>query len=776
MQKVSSAYKKQIKKVPFRNRSFAEVIVGIVNKEAQREVAVVKDIQYMDYSNFDLLFTRDDIVESEYATYELNYFRPDGSMSYVGSPYTNQGIVSKNFGENIKFDLGKEYTLAGLTITFGSKFPTQFNLLLDNQDPITINITDRRWEYVTPITTRYITIQPITYNRGTGRTRIESFKCGYYKLFRNNDLIGVSYDETISPISDELSQNGLTVKVENFGRKFDVELEKDLTRFFEVGQDVNVIFMYELDDGTLENVDLGNLSLKSWEIDSTTLILKGTSYINTLDDTCMIGEYSEEGKTLYDLAVEVFEDLGLTSGDYSIDTRMKNFTTHNPLPQLPHSQLLQILANAGQCAVLRDRKNMYKIIPTAFINDDDVQFNITDNGHTPNSTPNKIIDIENSVKTNYIADFSLNYFRIDGEMWFSGNDNQGYISSMLSNASGSYATNPRIEINVSKPLQFTGFTIDFIDAIPQLINISSYYNNEFVYSEDFEVNERQMPCQSDFGYCDKIVLTILKGSPNARVHIAQMLTPPIVFTFTTDRDVIGSPKAKIEDAIKFVELETTSYTPQESQEDAFKQEITIENGLDYSNWEVIFNSPIIPNKFYVNDVEITPISFTGQHCIVDLSSYAEDDVLDFRVSGKQLTTKNKTYRTQLKEKGLTNSYQNPMIDNDKLAKENLIWLGIYNSFDKEYTIQSRGYPELESNDLVGLEIPQLELTTGIRLTSQKITFDGGGLRGTNIGLRENVSYLNQKPKKAHTWQEVLDEYGNWQTVLDTGTWQYIYIN
>lgn len=735
MQPVSRAYKSQIKKVPFRNRSFAEVIVGVINKEAQEGVSFDETIEYMEYSNLISPLLKKAGVESEYATYEPNYFIPNGEMSFVGTPYTNQGAVEKDLGASITLDLGREYSLSGLTIDFGSNFLTKFNLVLDNET-ITIENDKKEWIYATPITTRFITIEPISFNGGgNDRLRIESFKCGYFKTFSNNEILSLDYEETISPISDELSQTGITLKTENFGRKYDVELESDLTKFFIVGQDVNANFGYELDDGTIEYLDLGNLSLKSWEIDSTTLILKGTSYINTLDDTCMIGEYSEEGKTLYDLAVEVFNDLGIRPESYIIDNRMKGYTTHNPLPQLPHSQILQILANAGQCAVLRDRNNMYKILPTGFVNSEDIQFTVTDNGHTPNSTPQKIINIEGA-KTNYIADYSQDYFRVTGEMYFTGNENQGYISNVLSDENGDFTVNPKITITINKAFQVLGWTFDFVDAIPKQMKITSYYNNQMVEEYTYDITQQKYRLDDPLGYCDKVEIEILKGSPNARVHIAEIMATPIVFEFTTEKDVIGSSKAKVEDIIKNVELEATMYEPQETTNEAYKEEITIEEGLDYSNWEVIFNSPIIPDQFFINNVEITPIAYTGQHCIIDLSSYTIDDVLDFRVSGKQLTTKTKTYRTQINEKGLTNTYQNPMIDNDLDAKSNLVWLGIYNNFNKTYTIQSRGYPELEANDLVGLEIPQLNKFATLRLVSQKITFSGGGLRGTNIARRE----------------------------------------
>ena len=744
MQIVSKEYAKQIKKVPLRNRSVASVIVGVINKEAQKQVAFDEtDNDFLFYSNLETPFKELDNPIVEYATYENNFFRVDGEMAYVSDTnYTNQGAVGETLMDGIKLDLGKEYKLAGLTIDFGTKYPTSIQITLDSEERIVTN--DKRvWIYTDSFTTRYITITPLEFVRGNvGRLRIENFKCGYYKEFGNNVLISVSYDETISPISDELSQNELTVKVENYGRKYDVEKENDLTKFFIVGQDINANFGYQLDDGTIEYVDLGNLSLSSWEVDSTTLTLKGTSYINTLDDTCMIGEYSASGKTLYALAVEVFTDLGLEEDEYKIDDRLKLFTTHNPLPQLPHSQLLQLIANAGQCVLMRDREGLYKIIPTAFLDPNDIEFTISDNGHTTDSTPSKIINLENSATTNYIADYSQDYFRVDEVMYWSDNDNQGYISSAVSDENGDFETNPQIIIETNKALQLTGWNIDFVGAIPEKVNITSYYNNVEVVSQDFDVISRDMSFQEQFGYCDKSVITILKGSPNARVHIATIKTPPLVFTFTSTRDVVGSSKAKIDDLIKNIELDTTIYTVEESTEEAFTTDIEIENGLDYSEWEVIFNAPIIPDQVKVNDAVITPLAITGQHCILDLSSFSEGDTVTVTVSGNQLSTKTKTYRTNINEKGVTNSYQNPLIDSDSLAKDNLTWLGIFNSYNKKYTIPNRGYPELEANDLVGLEIPQLNNLAAIRITSHKISFVGGALSGTDSGIRENIPYLN----------------------------------
>lgn len=772
MQKVTNAYATQIKKIPFRNRSFATVIVGVINKEAQKQVKFTDNTPLLFYSNKTSPFG-DGEVEIQYATYEKNFFRVDSNMCYTGrTQYIDNGVISEDIDGSITLDLGAEYNLAGLTVDFGNKYPIRFNLVLDNEIRLILN--DKKvWIYTESFTTRYITFVPKAFiNSTSARFRIERFKCGYYKEFTNNQILNIDYTEIVSPISEELSQNNLTVKVENFGRKYDVEKEDDLTRFFIVGQDINVEFGYQLDDTSIEYLDLGNMSLNEWEIDSQTLLLKGTSYINTLDDTCLIGEYSANGKTLYALAEEVFEDLGLEEKEYHIDERLKHYTTHNPLPVLPHSQLLQIISNAGQCSLIRGREGQYRIIPTAFLDKEDLIFTVV-GAHTEASTPEKIINLENSATTNYIADYSQDYFRVDGKMYWSTNDNQGYISQRVSDEYGKFGLPPTITITTNKPIQITGWTIDFVGAIPEIIDVISYYNDEQVYSNRFEVTSREFSFQGDFGYCDKTLITIPKGAPNARVHIASIKTPPIIFTFTTERDVVGSSKARIDELVKNVELETTTYTPSEDKAEAYKTTFKIENGYDYSNWDIQFSSCIIPNAITVNGNTTTPIALTGQHCIVDLSSYAVETEITLIVSGKQLTTTAKSYRRNINEKGITNSYQNPLVDNDEWAQDNLKWLGVYNKNNKHYTIPNRGYPELEVGDIVGLEIPQLDSLAAVRLTEHKISFSGGGLSGTDYGLRENITYFNKPPVPIkNKWSDVA-QIGKWSDVKEIGTWETI---
>lgn len=57
------------------------------------------------------------------------------------------------------------------------------------------------------------------------------------------------------------------------------------------------------------------------------------------------------------MALEVLESAGITDErEYYIDPYLKKIIVYNPLPVVSHAEALQIIANAGRCALREDRK------------------------------------------------------------------------------------------------------------------------------------------------------------------------------------------------------------------------------------------------------------------------------------------------------------------------------------------------------------------------------------------------------------------------------------
>lgn len=73
MYNVSQEYKDSMKK-PIRNHSYMKVALGLINQEAQASATVEDQSAYTEYSDFESLFTKNDIGNI-YATYEQDFLR-----------------------------------------------------------------------------------------------------------------------------------------------------------------------------------------------------------------------------------------------------------------------------------------------------------------------------------------------------------------------------------------------------------------------------------------------------------------------------------------------------------------------------------------------------------------------------------------------------------------------------------------------------------------------------------------------------------------------------
>lgn len=103
----------------------------------------------------------------------------------------------------------------------------------------------------------------------------------------------------------------------------------------------------------MEEVLLGNWDLTSWKSNKGALEATFTisDPINRLTGIQYIKGTVPTGiKSLYDYAVDVFEDAGFTN--YVIDSELHNIYSKACLPIAEHKELLRMIAQAGQAVVV----------------------------------------------------------------------------------------------------------------------------------------------------------------------------------------------------------------------------------------------------------------------------------------------------------------------------------------------------------------------------------------------------------------------------------------
>ena len=254
----------------------------------------------------------------------------------------------------------------------------------------------------------------------------------------------------------------------NDNQIFNVDNPASEINFLESGQQLNVTIGYQLDNGSIEWLQMGSLYVYEWSASDEKATIRAVDVLKFIDDDYYKGQYYENGITLYDLAVLVLTDAGVGNDDYYLDTYLKKVIIHNPLPKVKHKEALQIIANAGRCVLDYDRYGRIRI-HSLF----QPSMETTSNGTTYYSDI-KNVDIQTQ-KSDF-ATYEKNRWLADGKMLFLSKEdvqNTGYVSSAISDENGLFTENPVITRTLEAKYKAYGIYIAFGDKLPKkfIINL-----------------------------------------------------------------------------------------------------------------------------------------------------------------------------------------------------------------------------------------------------------------------------------------------------------------
>lgn len=364
MQNVSKKYKESMKSLN-RNRGYIKATIGLVNSRAQNEIKLDKQTKTVAYSNDIAPFDGEEVTRI-YATAEPGIAVLDGNAFFLprtGTDYYNNGIVTADIMGTVTMTFANPHTIKGLTVNFGKCYPTEFDVITNNGTSHYRN-ADEVWtteDVFADIT--FITIKPTQMRYGQNRLRIYSFKCGLAKTFTNEEVMDYSSKEYVSPITETIPSMDVMIKVDNQDQYYDPDNPDSAIQYMGIGQEVKVQFGYDVDgQGNIEWLPEQTTYLSAWSANSREATFNATDRFTLLTGQYYKGQYYANGISLYDLALLVLADAGITdSSNYFLDNFLKNTVTHNPLPVATHAECLQIIANAGRCTLSIDRQNRIHI-------------------------------------------------------------------------------------------------------------------------------------------------------------------------------------------------------------------------------------------------------------------------------------------------------------------------------------------------------------------------------------------------------------------------------
>lgn len=730
MQNVSRQYKESMRGMQ-RNRGYIRATIGVVNSEAQEAAGINKNENNILYFSNTLAPFSGTPVEKIYAMPEEDFSKIDGTMYFAPGKnssvsFYNNGIVSENILGSIIISFGgHHYDIKGLSIDFSDYYPVNFLIENDKRTLTYEGNNDRFWTTEDSFDdTSYIKITPINMVNGRGRLRIFRLSCGVTNIFTNDDIMDYSHTEYVSPISETLPSNDVSLTVRNFDLYYLPDNPESTLAYMEQGQEVKIAFGYDVDGkGNIEWLSEKISYLKTWKANETQAEFTATDIFDRMTGVYYRGKYRPEGISLYDLAVDVFEDAGITH--YFVDSYLKDVIVNNPMPAVSYSSALQIIANAGRCTISEDRQGQIRIQPS-FI----PKMTATANNQAQYSHVENVLS--NNIKAGY-ANASQDFSVLDGSLRFLPDDGiyleTGYISeSFWVESKGETATNrlpfrmgnnlkafklkgywdgemPVITIELEAVYTAFGLAINFRNIAPQKFIVATYREGELIDYVTIANPDINFYTGDTFAEFDKMEILFSMGYPRARIFVDNIMIGDATDYNLERSQLLSVPVATRQNKVKDIIVFYNDYKETTQTVALVSEEISIpENNFVYTAY---FNNASYGLLLFYScldeNVVMEIIDISNYFAKIKVTGVTNPITVNYSISGYEYNVSEQQYIANYNEDGDVKTWNNPLISTSEHAANVEKWLSEYFLGDVEYEIDWRGDPAVDANDLFHLE-------------------------------------------------------------------------
>ena len=589
---VSNKYKEVMSR-PIRNRAYLSVGIGVINQNAQEDGVASGTFEYWSHGN---VFNSNQ-SKVEYATLEENYMKANGEMLFVPEnddflQLQNSGIVTSDFLGAVRIDFSEVFAIKGLTLVFGSAYPTEFVVETSQK---TLTYTNNAESFVTNNVlgdTDYILIKPLSMVGGQQRFRLKSVLMGVGLQYSNAQTKSFNHSDFVSTISEELPSESTTFSFYDENGLFDVDDDSSFIDYLETMQTISVSFGIELDDGTVEWHQVATNYLKDWKSQKGVVTLTATDRLSQMEDEYNLGNKIYT-RTAYEEAESIFADAGLQPDEYFIDDYLNDVVLTNPMPIGSHKECLQLLANACRC-ILKQNENGRIMIQANFatvLDPDDLI--VTTNGVTAWSKPNNVL-----LGTNVVyAELNQNFVKADGQMYFMPEDEHyletAYVSEQVADESGLFEVNPTITISMPAAYTYFGVNVDFGGNAPSELIVHTYNANALVESVKFNKLDINSYLMHEFASFDTMTFEFTKGYPQNRVLVNKISFGELSDYVLTRLDMMENPMGYKERRVKSVKVKVFTYQNENGKPKEVEDSVFVEKVVHAVGESKILQNPLV---------------------------------------------------------------------------------------------------------------------------------------------------------------------------------------
>lgn len=589
---VSKEYK-DIMSRPIRNRTFLSIGIGVINQNAQESGVASGSFAYWSHGN---VFNANQ-SRIEYATLEENYMKADGQMMFMPEDDEDMqlkynGIATSQPLAPIRVDFGEVYAIKGITLVFGSAYPTEFTIETKEKK---LSYTNDAETFVTSDVlgdTDYIIITPVSMVGGQQRFRIQSMLMGVGLQYSNAQTKSFSHKDFVSTISEELPSESTSFAFFDEEGRFDVDDNSSFVDYLETMQKITISFGLELDDGSVEWHQVATNFLKNWKSKKGVVTLTATDRLSQMEDEYSLGNKIYT-RTAYEEAESIFSDAGLQPDEYFIDDYLNDVVLTNPMPIGSHKECLQLLANACRC-ILRQNENGRIMIQANFatvLDPDDLT--VSTNGTTEWSKPSNVL-----LGTDVVyAELTQDFLKADGSMYFLPEDESflqtSYVSEQVADENGLFEVNPTLTISMPASYTYFGVSVDFDGNPPSELIVHTYKSNALVESVKFTKVDRNSYLMHEFSSFDTMTFEFTKGYPQNRVLVNKISFGELSDYVLTKMDMMENPIGYKERRVKSVKVKVFTYQDVDGKPQEVEDSVFVEKTVHAVGESKILQNPLV---------------------------------------------------------------------------------------------------------------------------------------------------------------------------------------
>jgi len=242
------------------------------------------------------------------------------------------------------------------------------------------------------------------------QVKIVEFFTSVQETYQDEDILYFSVLEEREIMDSGVSvgvatANEISIKLNNQDRKFDAgNTQSPLYGVLKPNRRIKAWLGIMKDDDTIEEVPMGVFWTISWEAKEAELYAKTVARdrLQLLDKTTYKTSQVVANNTLYQLAVAIFADAGITSSEYFIDTELQSFTVpYGWFNVVSHREALRQIIEACVGQMYCDRDGIIRIEGPSYLSSK-ITSDLT-------ITSSDIWDKDNPTKPDSVA----NYIEVD---------------------------------------------------------------------------------------------------------------------------------------------------------------------------------------------------------------------------------------------------------------------------------------------------------------------------------------------------------------------------